>query len=40
MTVEVARYPITPTTEKVKGTLLDAANVGDEWEWLSGDDLF
>jgi hypothetical protein len=40
MTVQVARYPVAPAVDGLKGTLLDAANVGTEWEWLNGDDLF
>lgn len=35
-----ATYPIAPTVTPVKGTLLDAATVTDDFEWLDGRDLF
>lgn len=40
MTITTARYPAAPPTTPVRGTLLDAATVSDEYAWLTGVDLF
>lgn len=40
MTMTPVRYPVAPTTTKVKGTILDAATVVSGIEWLDGRDLF
>jgi hypothetical protein len=38
--MKVASYPVAPVAEKLRGTLLDAATVTDQFEWLEGDGLF
>jgi hypothetical protein len=38
--VTTASYPVTPTVEPLRGTLLDAATVSDNFAWLEGTDLF
>lgn len=41
MTVTTVSYPVTPTVAPLKGTLLEAATVTDDFEWLGeGHDLF
>ena len=35
-----ATYPVTPTVSTVKGTLLQAATVTDDFAWLNGEGLF
>lgn len=38
--MQTATYPTAPTTTPLKGTLLDAATVTEDFAWLDGNDLF
>ena len=38
--VTTATYPVAPTVTPLRGTLLDAASVSDNFKWLDGNDLF
>lgn len=38
--MQTATYPTAPTVTPLKGTLLDAATVTNDFAWLDGDDLF
>lgn len=40
MTMTQVSYPSAPTITRRKGTLLDAATVGDDFAWLDGEALF
>lgn len=39
-TFATARYPVAPTVEKRRSTLLDVAQVTDNFEWMDGESLF
>jgi hypothetical protein len=40
MTVTQIAYPVAPAVERLRGTLLDAATVTNDFKWLDGGDLF
>jgi hypothetical protein len=39
-TMTMARYPVAPTVQKRRSSLLDVATVSDNFEWLDGESLF